>query len=123
MRKKPGNLKKPRLEYVYYANHDKRYAHLSREERDEYPDAIILHDPEEGPVKFRRRYTASELDKMCERSGWQEFWEAVGHRNFELIGKHGIEITIFDKDTPMNKVIKDTHERRRRFAKPITIPS
>jgi len=124
MRKKPCNLKKPKLEYVYYASHDKRYAHVPKEERDEYPDVIILHDPDEGKIKFRRRHTSDEWDRHNDRTGWDEFRRVAGGAHaFDVIAfKHGIELNIFSKDVPMSKVIRDTHERRRRFAKPIAMP-
>lgn len=81
------------VDYIYYADHDERYAHLSKSARSEFPDALKLSD---GSI-IPRVKTIAQLFKEVNKNGRRRY-------NFVEIWFHAVDVPISRAQKYANQV-------------------
>lgn len=93
------------LKYVYYPDHDERYAHIPKEDRHEYPDEIV--DQGTGETILKRKYTLAEVNNLSDSYTPPQLFGEYAHRVLSHFGGH-----IFAKDVPLSKAFEVGRKHR-----------
>lgn len=93
------------LKYVYYPDHDERFAHILKEERHEYPDEIV--DMDLGETILKRRHTRAELRELDE-----SYTPPQLHGQYAMALLSNFSGFIFCKDVPLSKAFQAAKETR-----------